>query len=195
MTLVAEMKILGHFFLILFILVLMFGIYVGSITSKLDLDYDNPLRSMPLNSYDFNTGAMLAVWFSGLSLLIAAMVFYWMDHVTSTLDGMQANLKQLSENANRIVSKLSNSPVKRTPINDPIDALYPKETYSKSGDAPEYPRAEGESDSDYWERVSKRKHFSDTPKQGDDPRYPRYKDELDYDYWGRVKQATVTMSD
>ena len=133
------MKALGHFFLILFVIVLMFGIYIGSATSKLELERDNQMRSMPLNSYDFNSGAILVVWVSGLGLLIAAMVFYWMDHVTSTLDGLQSTMNQIAENTKRAVAQS----MRKTMSNDPVDDLYATESYSKPGDAPAIPGQKG----------------------------------------------------
>lgn len=174
------MKALGHLFLILFIVVVILGFYIGTELSERELGFRNPLEGMPLNSWEFNFGAAMMVWFSGSGLLIAAMVFYWMDQITGSLALLRSVLREIAGNTKQAVTLLGRMPEKESAQGD----------YSKPGDAPEYPRAKGESDSDYWERVSKRQYFADTPKQGDDPRFPRFRDELNYDYWERVKRAT-----
>ena len=174
------MKVLGHLFMILFIIVVILGFYVGTELNRLGLSLSSPLRNMPLNTFDFNWGMALIVWFPGVFFLIAALIFYWMDLITGNLALMRSVLREIAGNTKQAVTLLGRMPEKESAQGD----------YSKPGDAPEYPRAKGESDSDYWERVSKRQHFADTPKQGDDPRFPRFRDELNYDYWERVKSAT-----
>lgn len=83
-------KTLGHLFLILFFIVVILGFYIGIELSERELGFRNPLEDMPLNSWGFNFGAAMIVWFSGSGLLIAAMVLYWMDQVKESLAGMQA---------------------------------------------------------------------------------------------------------
>lgn len=175
------MKTLGHLFLILFIIVVILGFYIGTELSERELGFRNPLEGMPLNSWEFNFGAAMMVWFSGSGLLIAAMVFYWMDQVTDNLAGMQSVLKKIAGNTEQAVAQQSKK----------SDNESTQKDYSKPGDSPQFARYEGESDSSYWDRVSKGQYISNLPKNNDDPRFPRFKGELDFDYWERVKNATL----
>lgn len=179
----AVMKALGHFFMILFIIVVILGFYIGTELSERELGFRNPLEGMPLNSWEFNFGAALIVWLPGSGLLIASMVFYWMNQVTENLAGMQSVLKEIAGNTKQAVVHLGRK----------FEKESSQEYYSKLGDSPQFSRFKGESDSSYWDRVSKGQYFSNFPKNNDDPRFPRLKDELDYDYWERVKKATHNM--
>lgn len=127
-------------------------------------------------SYEFSLALAWGWWSSALVLLALSGICFSLPTISETLTNISSNTKKSFELQEKLDRLLRKSEVSTD--------------YSKSGDAPEYPRAKGESDSDYWERVSKRQHFADTPKQGDDPRFPRFRDELNYDYWERVKRAT-----
>lgn len=174
------MRVLGKIFMFLFIAVLILGFYIGIELSRFELDYSNPMRDMPLNNYEFNLGMALIVWLPGLSLLITALVFYWMDSVADNLAGMQSVLKDMAGDSKKALKLATQS----------ADKKSSQENYSKPGDAPGYPRSKGESDSDYWDRVTKGQHSVDIQSKEDDPRYPRHSGELDDEYWKRVGRAS-----
>jgi len=139
------MKTLGHLFLILFIIVVILGFYIGTELSERELGFRNPLEGMPLNSWEFNFGAAMMVWFSGSGLLIAAMVFYWMDQVTDSLAGMKFILKEIAGNTRQVVVQQGNK----------SDSERSQQNYSKPNDDPRFPRFRDELNYDYWERVKR----------------------------------------
>lgn len=170
------MRILGHLFMILFIIVVISGFYLGTELSKGEIDYSNPLRNMPLNFIEFNLSIAMIVWLSGSSLLIAAMVSYWMDQVIESLAGMRSVLKEIAGN-----TKQSGVQQGKKSEKEPT-----QEAYFKPGDSPQFPRCKGECDQSYWDRVNRGQYITGPPKINDNPQFPRLKDELDHDYWERV---------
>lgn len=101
-----SMRILGRIFLVGFAVIFILGIGMavsfgrGNVGPSFELIYD-----MPMNTYEFNWSVAFIFWIPGLSLILAALVLFWMDKVSGNLDRMQETLKEIASNT-------------RTPNND-----------------------------------------------------------------------------
>ena len=126
--------------------------------------------------YELSLALAWSWWSSALALLALAGICFSLPSILETLKDISSNMKksyELQEKSEKLLRK------------NTIDT-----DFSKPGDAPGYPRAKGESDSDYWDRVTKGQHSADIQSKEDDPGYPRHSGELDDEYWKRVRRAS-----
>ena len=125
-------------------------------------------------SYEFSFPLAWVWWSSSLGLLGLSGICFAFPRISESLSNIASNTKKIAELQEKLLKSSKST-----------------KGYSKPSDAPECPRANGESDQDYLLRVSKRQNFADIPKTRDEPRFPRFRGELDSAYWERVKEGIL----